>query len=187
METDYTWHEAVPPTRDLPHVSQFEGERVVRFGAWLLTMLRLSNWRVDLAASPCDEDNIAHVDITEGRHVATVYLSSSWMEESEEVRLNCVIHEIMHVVHYRLTHHMYAHLEKGGYVPDAAREVMWEGTRIEAEYLADHLAGAFSQWENVRNAYLVDLPRILKKERKAAKKRSKKKGDDGANSAGASQ
>lgn len=175
--TDYTWHEARPPMKDLPHVTQFEGERVVRFAAWLLTMLRLSNWRVDLAADPAEEENIASVHMTEGRHVATVYLASDWMQRLDEERMNCIIHEMMHVVHYRLTNHMYSHLEEGGYLPPATAAVMQEGTRLEAEYMCDHLAGAFSQWEHVRKAYLEDLPRIIKKERKAAKKAKKEKAE----------
>lgn len=173
--TDYTWHESRPVIKDHPHFSREEGERVVRFAAWILTCLRMANWRVDLSPEPSDEDAIAEVNCVEGRHVATVALASDWKDRPDEERMNAVIHEMMHVVHYRLTHHMYSHLEKGGFVPDATREIMWEGTRIEAEFMADHLAGAFSQWVAVRQQW-SDTMDAVKKEFKAAKKSLKTKG-----------
>jgi len=151
------------------HVTELEGQRILTFCCDLPKSFLLCNYKVAIANDPADEDSVAHITVSPQRHYATIYLSVDWMEREEEERFNCIIHEIMHIWHHRLTTHVEA-IQESGCLPNTTYDVWYESVRKEAEFMCDGIANAVQEFLQVRARWDE-----LGKPRKAKKKKGKKK------------
>lgn len=87
-----------------PPLEYAEIDRVYRFTTKLLERLGMSEWRVRLLTVPASKGAYADIRPLKNTHVGELRLCSSWMAENvEAVRIETLIHEMVHLTHYRLT------------------------------------------------------------------------------------
>jgi hypothetical protein len=134
-------------------VGDGEATRITRFMCDVLKTMLLSNWTVRLSPDPCGEENHAEVTILTGRHVATVYVSSDWNTLEDEEKINVLVHEAMHVLHFRVTKHAMASIRESKYLPEPTFDLWYESVRVEAELMCDGLANAFTAFTRVQERW----------------------------------
>ena len=123
-----------------------EQRRIVRFCADITRTLLLGHYSVGLSEDPAPDDALASIEVTDGRHAATVKVTAGWMGLSDEVKVNSLIHETLHITHERLNRVIYDTLYESHYMPDAAYRMLCEQIRRECEFMVDHWAGAISEF-----------------------------------------
>lgn len=129
-----------------PHdfLPMHEVNRITQFLKDIGESLKLGGWDIHLAPEATDNDCIAHIVAEEQRHIASVYVCADWMQRSDEIRVNTLIHEVLHITHHDLTAVVYHVLPEGNYLPQGAMNMLQEMVRLEAEKMVDYLAGIFS-------------------------------------------
>lgn len=149
---------------------QHEVNRINTFLTDVAGTLKLSGWDVGLAPEVGDEDCIAAIQIEQQRHVATISVCGDWLQRSDDVKVNALIHEVLHIAHHDLTSVIYHVLPEGGYVPEAAQSMLQEMVRLEAEKMCDFLAGMFgahlapmTRWKELKKKYPKPKEKKVKK------------------------
>lgn len=137
------------------HVSDAEAAAVLDYATSVLKTLGMAQWVVLIMQEPCDEEAQATVQWVEGRYLAQIRLGENWMELRDEVRRNTITHEILHLVHSRVSDTI-----------DDAHEFMrgheyrpWRRrAQREIELMVDHFATALADthrlteaWEDAHN------------------------------------
>mgnify|MGYP003555055428 CR=1 FL=1 len=110
--------------------------------------LGLGNWHLILATEPCDnEDAMAQVLTTEGRHVAKIRLNKEWMSYSLDDKRHTVVHELLHLYFDPLTEALRLMLPHSG-VGFALSGMINEAVRQAEELSVDDLAYVFVRYAN---------------------------------------
>lgn len=65
-------------------------------GDELINPLRLTDWTVELAKEPADDDCLASVNVTYGRRWAVINVCKDFTTETPEVQRHTLIHELVH-------------------------------------------------------------------------------------------
>ncbi len=100
----------------------------------------LQHWQLLLSNNPAKSDDcIAHVDVCEGRHVATIYVCEEWMTLSNDERRHTIAHELLHLHHADLTDDIRLSLVKTS-ITQPEYDVVWEQFRLGFERMVDDLA-----------------------------------------------
>jgi hypothetical protein len=110
---------------------------VLAYATNVMKTLGMAQWVVIIMHEPCSDDANASVEWVDGRYVAQIRLSQDWMQLRDEVRRNVITHEILHLVHCRVSDSI-----------DEGRDLMhaheWSPYRRriqrETELMVDHFA-----------------------------------------------
>lgn len=132
------------------HVTKREAQAVCDFAADVMTLLHMPGWQILVMEAPADDDCIASIIPVEGKYVAQLSLARDWMKRSSDERRETVVHEVLHLLHFRVNHviddagdFMHAH-EHG-----AIRRSYWR----ETELMVDHLAKFLAETHSIEEAW----------------------------------
>lgn len=139
-----------PKHQSTDHVSDIEARRVALFAAEVGEYLSLPRYRYIVMVEPCDNDAMATIHTLSHRHVAQIYLSDEWMDRTEGERMNCVIHEVCHLLHRDLDYAV-----KGGqqYMHDWEFRSVWTHYTREVELMVDYLALFIERFSTVQESW----------------------------------
>jgi hypothetical protein len=101
---------------------------------------------------PADDDDLGSISTVDGKYTAQLYLASDWMKRTDEERREVIVHEMLHLLHFRVDH-----------VLDDARDLMHDHEhaqlqrryRRETELMVDHLAKFLSRTHTLAEAWDV--------------------------------
>lgn len=106
---------------------------------WLIRdHMRLTFWDVYLSDTATEKGNWADVTVTEGKHSAAIRLCSQFWDLTPEQRRETIVHEMLHVVHWRAIDGIgngWAKLVK----EQEAFDAVWALTSTEVELMVDQL------------------------------------------------
>lgn len=122
------------------HVTKREAQAVCDYAASLCAAMRMPGWRIIVMDDPADEDANASIKWLDQRHVAQVSLGENWMTLSSDERRECITHEVMHLLHARLSTVVLD--DSATYMHDHEHDDWSRRVRREFELMVDHLA----QW-----------------------------------------
>jgi hypothetical protein len=132
------------------HVTKREAQAVCDFAADVLSALCMPSWQVLVMEEPADEDCVASISTVEGKYTAQLYLASDWMKRTDHDRRETVVHEVLHLLHFRVNH----------VVEDVAlllreHEAAELDRRYhrETELMVDHLAKFLSRTHSLTEAW----------------------------------
>ena len=86
------------PTPD-HHVPDWECAAILRFMQELLTLLRVTQYKILVMYDPCEDDAHGTMDFTEGRYIAKLSLNRDWTTYDNDIKFNTIIHETLHITH----------------------------------------------------------------------------------------
>lgn len=86
------------------HVTKREAQAVVDFAIDVLELLHMPGWQILVMDDPADEDDLASISTVEGKYTAQLHLASDWMKRTDEERCETVVHEVLHLLHFRVNH-----------------------------------------------------------------------------------
>lgn len=132
------------------HLTSREAQAVADFATEVIGALHLPGWQVLVMEEPADGDCIASIDYVDGKYTAQLYLCSDWMKRTDAERCETVVHEVLHLLHFRVNH-----------VIDDARDFMHHHEhdalsrryRRETELMVDHLAKFLSRTHSLSEAW----------------------------------
>lgn len=132
------------------HVTKREAQAVCDFAAEVLTVLHMPGWQILVMDDPADDDDIAAITTVEGKYTAQLWLAADWMKRSDDDRRETIVHEVLHLLHFRINH-----------VVDDARSLMHDHEHDdlqrrywrETELMVDHLAKYLSRTHNLGEAW----------------------------------
>jgi hypothetical protein len=132
------------------HVTKREAQAVADFASEVLTALRMPSWQVLVMEEPADEDCVASISTVEGKYTAQLYLASDWMKRTDQDRRETVVHEMLHLLHFRVNH-----------VIEDAELLLREHEAAdldrryhrETELMVDHLAKFLSRTHTLEQAW----------------------------------
>lgn len=134
------------------HVTNREAQAVCDFAAEVLTTLHMPGWQILVMEVPVpdDEEAWAMIDTVEGKYTAQLSLCSEWMKLDDRQRRETVVHEVLHLLHFRVNH-----------VIDDARDLMHDHEHDalqkrynrETELMVDHLAKFLSRTHTLEEAW----------------------------------
>lgn len=133
------------------HLTNVEADAVADFACEILGALRMPQWTILIMEDPADDDCLAEIKPVDGRYVAQLYLSKEWMQRSTQERRGTIVHEVLHLVHARLSDAVITdslHLMHDHEHDDWSRRV-----RREFELMVDHLAFFISNTHNVMEVW----------------------------------
>lgn len=132
------------------HVTKREAQAVCDFAVNVLTALHMPGWQILVMEEPADEDELAAIRPVDGKYTAQLWLCSDWMKRSDEERRETVVHEVLHLLHFRINH-----------VVDDARDLMHDHEHDamqrryfrETDLMVDHLAKFLSCTHSLEEAW----------------------------------
>lgn len=134
------------------HVTKREAQAVADYASEVITALHMPRWRVLVMDEPGSEDAIASVDWVDGKHTARIWLCSDWMKRDDADRRETITHEVLHLLHGRIT----------DLVIDDSADLMrstdvhntWtRQVRREFELMVDHLAMFLANTHSLEQAW----------------------------------
>lgn len=104
----------------------------------LADLMGLRDWQFHLHDEPCDEGKVAVVSCVYGRSIANVWFCHEWWDLDASERHYALVHELVHVVQYRV----YTYLDQTlpGLVGAGAATAIHEAVRQLEEHAVDQLA-----------------------------------------------
>lgn len=132
------------------HVSKSEARAVCDFAANVVSALHMPGWKILVMDDPCEDDALASISWVDGKYTAQIYLCAGWMNRSSDERRETVVHEVLHLLHFRINH-----------VIDDARDLMHDHEhdalarryQRETELMVDHLAKFLAETHNLEEAW----------------------------------
>ena len=132
------------------HVTKREAQAVCDFATEVLTALHMPGWTILVMEEPSDDDCVASINWTYGKYTAQLYLCSDWMKRTDQDRRETVVHEVLHLLHFRVNH----------VIDDAAdlmreheHDALYVRYRRETELMVDHLAKFLSRTHSLESAW----------------------------------
>lgn len=132
------------------HVTRREANAVCEFAIDVLQLLHMPGWQVLVMEDPADEDCVASILPVEGKYTAQLYLASDWMKRSDDERCETVVHEVLHLLHFRVNHVLD---DARGLMHDHEHDALYVRYRRETELMVDHLAKFLSRTHSMRASW----------------------------------
>lgn len=132
------------------HVTKREAQAVADFASEVLTALHMPGWQVLIMDDPADDDDVASISTVHGKYTAQVYLASDWMRRTDQDRRETVVHEMLHLLHFRIDHILD---DAANYMRDHEHEALATRYRRETELMVDHLAKFLSRTHSLESAW----------------------------------
>ena len=145
------------------HVTREEAERVSIFAMNVGEALSLPRYQYVVMVDPCEEDALATINTPQHRHIAEISLSKEWMERTDDERMNCIVHEVIHLIHRDVDH---AVASGRRFMHSHEFEMVWENYYREIELMVDYLAMYLSDFMTIKASWADSL----KEARKTLKK-----------------
>lgn len=140
-----------PNIESTSHVTDEEAKAVADFAMEVGELLSLPRYRYNVMIDPCDEDALGSIHTVQHRWIAEIYLCESWMERSDEDRMNTVIHEVCHLLHRDVDH--VVDQETGPFLHEHEHRHLKMRYRREVELMVDHLANFITEFTTVRSTW----------------------------------
>lgn len=134
------------------HVTKREAQAVCDFAIEVMTALHMPGWQILVMEEPADEDDVASISPVEGKYTAQLWLASDWMKRTEHDRLETVVHEVLHLLHFRINHVLD---DAADFMRDHEHEALYARFRRETELMVDHLAKFLSRTHSLERAWDV--------------------------------
>lgn len=132
------------------HVTKREAQAVADFASEVLTTLNMPGWRILVMDEPADDDSVASIDTVYGKYTAQVYLASDWMKRTDQDRRETVVHEMLHLLHFRINH---IFDDAAELMRDHEHEALNTRYRRETELMVDHLAKFLARTHTLESAW----------------------------------
>lgn len=139
-----------PKIEKADHIGEIEARRVSLFAAEIGEYLSLPRYRYNVMIDACDEDALASIHTVEHRHIAQIYVSTEWMDRSDEERMNTIIHEVCHLLHRDVD---FAVKSGKQYMHDWEFVSVWTGYTREVELMVDYLAQFIQNFSTVQKSW----------------------------------
>lgn len=145
------------------HITEEEAKRISIFAVNVGEALGLPRYQYSVMVEPSDDGALASIHTVTDRHLAEISVHQDWMNRTDDERMNCVVHEVLHLIHRDVD------FAVGRFEPLVhAHEfsVVWDLYRREAELMVDYLAMYMSDFTTIKAGWADSL----KEARKALKK-----------------
>ena len=134
------------------HVTNREAQAVADFAAEVLGALSMPSWQVLVMEKPAHEDAVASITPVEGKYTAQLYLCSDWMKRTDQDRRETVVHEVLHLLHFRINHVI---ADAADLMREHEHDALEVRYRRETELMVDHLAKFLSRTHTLEQAWDV--------------------------------
>lgn len=132
------------------HVTAREAQAVCDFAADVLTTLHMPGWQILVMEDPADDDDIAAISTVEGKYSAQLWLCTDWMKRTDHDRRETIVHEVLHLLHFRINH---VFNDARGLMRDHEHDALATRYRRETELMVDHLAKFLSRTHTLEHAW----------------------------------
>lgn len=138
------------------HVSKREADRIVGYAVAVCDLMRMPKWKILVMEDPAENDAYAAINWIDQRHVAQLWLSPDWMKLDTDTRRNSITHEVMHLVHARVS--TVAFDDTRHLMHDHEHNDWTRRLRREFELMVDHLATFMADTHRLEEAWTAALP-----------------------------
>lgn len=114
-----------------------EAQILADFVAEIIGKMGLSRWKVLVMDEPAPEDSLATITLNPQRYIAELKIGYGWPELSLEEKREVLLHETLHLWHYRLNH-IVEDLEDS--LSDKVMKLVWKRYTREVEYMVDQIS-----------------------------------------------
>lgn len=121
----------------MSHLTDKESTAALRLAVEVGEILGIGLWSIRIMEEPCADDCHASVKVIEGRYVAEISLSKDWSSLPKEEKKLTIIHEMCHLLHFRIDH---AFESARQFMHDYEYDIVEAQYRHEMELLVDRLA-----------------------------------------------
>ena len=132
------------------HVTNREAQAVCDFAKNVVEALHMPGWQILVMEDPADDDAQATIDWVYGQYTAQLYLASDWMKRSDANRREVVVHEVLHLLHFRINH---VFDDAADLMHDHEHDALMKRYRRETELMVDHLAKFLSRTHTLEQAW----------------------------------
>lgn len=132
------------------HVTKREAQAIADFAIEILAALHMPGWQILISEEPTDEDDIAAISPMDTKYTAVLYLASDWMKRSEEERRETIVHEVLHLLHFRVNH---VFEDARNLMHDYEHDALQLRYTRETELMVDHLAKFLSRTHSLEGAW----------------------------------
>lgn len=132
------------------HITKREAQAVCDFAAEVLTALRMPAWTILVMEEPADDDDLGSINYVEGKYTAQLWLSSDWMKRTDQDRRETVVHEVLHLLHFRVNHVID---DARDLMPNHEHDALQRRYRRETELMVDHLAKFLAGTHSLESAW----------------------------------
>lgn len=123
-----------------PHLTTAQADAIQLYIWQIRDLLGLGQWDLFIAADPCEDDVLAHIQPTQGKREAAISVNRTWWtDRSPTGQRDDIVHECLHALHRDQTDTIRVALNSG-IVPDKTRHMWWELFANATEIMVDHLA-----------------------------------------------
>lgn len=134
------------------HVTKREAQAVCDFAANVMGALHMPGWQVLVMEDPADEDDLASISALDGKYTAQFWLASDWMRRTDDERRETVVHEVLHILHFRINHVLD---DAAALLSERDREQLEKRYQRETELMVDHLAKFLSRTHSLEQAWVT--------------------------------
>lgn len=120
------------------------------FAIDVLQLLNMPGWQVLVMEEPAEEDAVASISPVYGKYTAQLYLGSDWMKRTDDDRCETVVHEVLHLLHFRINHVID---DARGLMRDHEHDALEVRYRRETELMVDQLAKFLSRTHTMRESW----------------------------------
>ncbi|MDN4174721.1 hypothetical protein QWY28_17300 [Nocardioides sp. SOB77] len=135
------------------HVTKREAQAICDYAADLAGLLNMPGWRILVMEEPTQDDDEAYatIDWIDQKHTAQLRLCPSWMKLDDATRRECITHEVLHLLHARVS--TVALDDAAVYMRDHDHRDWSRRVRREFELMVDHLATFMSRTFKLEEAW----------------------------------
>lgn len=129
----------MPKANDrIGQLTSSQSDQILRAFSSVRRLMRLDHWDLILMHEHTDDDVHMSVEPSTNHYSARICVGQHIMEESEDVRVNCVVHELLHLTHRGVTDAL-QWLERQTYMSFDQAEVFTDMVKVEMERHVSHV------------------------------------------------
>ena len=121
----------------MSHLTKAESAAALELAVDVGEILGIGLWSIRILEEPCADDCHASVKVIESRYIAEISLSKNWSSLPKEEKNLTIIHEMCHLLHFRIDH---AFESTRQFMHDHEYDIVETQYRREMELLVDRLA-----------------------------------------------
>ena len=136
------------------HITPEEAKRVSIFACDVAEALGLPRYQFVVMVKPSEKSALASISTPQHRHIAEISVNKDWLNRTDDERMNCIVHEVLHLIHRDVDH---AVKQSMRYMHSHEFDAVWEGYRREAELMVDYLAMFVSDFTTIKAGWESSL------------------------------
>lgn len=135
-----------PVPYDGSHLTMAQAAYIEDYMVKVLQILNLPHWRIKVGQDLPPEGTDAMVLIPDGRRMAILMLNKLWWSQADELKLEDLAHEALHLVHNEVSTLVRRFIEDSSELSHYLKSVMLDHFNQNLELMVDTLSYAVVQW-----------------------------------------